>query len=56
MKFDKRDLAIRSLFLVAGGVAAVLLALQGLGEALPAVAVGGGIGAFFAARLQATAD
>lgn len=56
MKFDKQDLAIRSLFLIAGGIAAVLLVLHGHGEALPAVAVGGGIGAFFAARLQSATD
>jgi hypothetical protein len=52
MKHDSRDFALRTLFLVAGGVAALLLALEGYGEALPAVGVGGALGAFFAARLQ----
>lgn len=52
MKFDRLDLSLRALFLVAGGLAAVVLTLQGHGEALPAVALGGGIGAFFAARVQ----
>jgi hypothetical protein len=52
MKSDYRDYAIRSLFLVAGGVAAALLALKGYGTALPAVALGGALGAFFAARVH----
>lgn len=52
MKFDSRDFALRALILVAGGLAAALLALEGYGTALPAVAVGGGLGAFVAARLQ----
>ena len=56
MKPDYRDYAIRSLFLVAGGVAAALLALKGYGTALPAVALGGALGAFFAARVQPTIE
>lgn len=52
MKHDSRDFALRTLFLVAGGVAALVLTLKGYGEALPAVAVGGALGAFFAARIQ----
>jgi hypothetical protein len=52
MKLDSRDYALRALFLTAGGVAALLLALKGYGTALPAVALGGAIGAFFAARVQ----
>jgi predicted esterase YcpF (UPF0227 family) len=54
MKHDYRDFALRALILVAGGLAAVLLAMQGHGEALPAVAVGGALGAFFATRVQQT--
>ena len=54
MKHDLRDLALRSLILVAGGLSALLLALKGHGEALPAVAVGGALGAFFATRVQQT--
>ena len=56
MKHDYRDFAIRSLILVAGGLAATLLALKGYGTALPAVALGGALGAFFAARLQPTEE
>ena len=56
MKYDIQDIALRSLFLVAGGVAAILLALKGYGTALPAVAVGGAIGAFFASHVVPTAD
>jgi hypothetical protein len=56
MKHDFRDFALRVLILVAGGVAALLLALKGHGEALPAVAVGGALGAFFATRAQQTSE
>jgi hypothetical protein len=52
MKPDRQDLLLRTLILVAGGVAAALLALKGYGEALPAVAVGGALGAVFVAGLQ----
>ena len=52
MNFDYRDFALRALILTAGGVAALLLALKGYGEALPAVAFGGALGAFFAGRAQ----
>lgn len=44
--FDLQDFALRALFLVAGGVAAALLALKGQGQSLPALAVGGMLGAF----------
>jgi hypothetical protein len=52
MRYDYRDFALRALFLTAGGVAALLLALEGYGLALPAVAIGGAIGAFFAAQVE----
>lgn len=52
MRYDFRDYALRALFLTAGGVAALLLSLKGYGVALPAVAIGGALGAFFAARVQ----
>ena len=52
MRYDFRDYALRALFLTAGGVAALLLAFKGYGVALPAVAIGGALGAFFAARVQ----
>ncbi len=45
-KFDLRDFALRALILVAGGVAAALLALKGQAQSLPALAVGGMLGAF----------
>ena len=56
MRYDFRDFALRALILVAGGVAALLLAREGYGQALPAVAVGGALGAFFAARVQPTTE
>ncbi|MFP5246386.1 MAG: hypothetical protein ACLGH0_06795 [Thermoanaerobaculia bacterium] len=56
MKHDLQDLALRVLFLTAGGIAALLLALKGYGAALPAVAIGGALGAFFAARVQPSED
>lgn len=54
MTHDLRDFALRALILVAGVLSAVLLARQGHGEALPAVAIGGALGAFFATRVQQT--
>jgi hypothetical protein len=54
MNYDLRDFALRALILVAGGLSAALLALNGHGEALPAVAIGGALGAFFATRVQQT--
>ena len=54
MNYDLRDFVLRALILVAGGLAAVLLAIKGYGSALPGVALGGALGAFFAARLQQT--
>lgn len=56
MKYDSLDFALRTLIVLAGGVAALLLAREGYGQALPAVAVGGALGAFFAARTQPRAD
>ena len=45
-KFDLQDFALRALILIAGGVAATLLALKGQAQSLPALAVGGMLGAF----------
>jgi hypothetical protein len=56
MKLDLTDYALRVLILVAGGVAALLLALKGHGQAIPAVAVGGALGAFFASRAQTSEE
>ena len=44
MRFDFRDLALRTLIVLAGGVAAMLFILKGQGEALPALAVGATLG------------
>lgn len=52
MKFDLQDIALRLLFLLAGGVAAVVLALKGYGAALPGLAIGGMLGAFAVSRLE----
>ncbi len=56
MELDRKDLALRTLILVAGGLSALLLAMQGHGIALPAVALGGALGAFVAARVQTTEE
>ncbi len=56
MTHDLRDFVLRALILVAGGLSAVLLVLKGHGEALPAVAIGGALGAFFATRAQQTSE
>lgn len=50
MRFDLQDVALRTLILIAGGLAALLLALKGQGAALPALAVGGTLGACVMAR------
>jgi hypothetical protein len=52
MKLDLRDVALRTLILVAGVLSAILLAMKGHGEALPGVAIGGALGAFVATRAQ----
>jgi hypothetical protein len=44
------DIALRTLIVLAGGVAALLLSLRGQGQALPALAVGGTLGACMMAR------
>ena len=54
MTFDLRDFILRALILVCGGVAAVLLVMKGYGSALPGVAIGGALGAFFVSRVQQT--
>ncbi len=44
------DFALRALIVLAGGIAAAVLAIKGQGQALPALAVGGTLGAFMMAR------
>ncbi|HJQ38069.1 MAG TPA: hypothetical protein VKB93_13110 [Thermoanaerobaculia bacterium] len=56
MRFELIDITLRTLILLAGGVAALLLAREGYGPAIPAVAVGGALGAFFASRAQPRED
>lgn len=46
----KIDFVLRALIVLAGGLAAAVLALKGQGQALPALAVGGTLGAFMVAR------
>lgn len=41
-----QDLALRVLIVVAGAISAVLLALKGQAQALPALAIGATLGAF----------
>ena len=54
--FDLQDFALRTLIVIAGSLAAVLLVLKGHGEAIPGLALGGTLGAFFMARLSATEE
>ena len=49
-RFDLQNLALRTLIVLAGGVAAALFILKGQAEALPALAVGATIGTFAMAR------
>lgn len=55
-KFDLQDLALRALFLLAGGIAAALLVLKGFGPALPALALGGTLGALAVTRFGPSED
>ena len=43
-ELNLQDLALRTLIMLAGGIAAALLILKGQGEALPALAVGAIVG------------
>lgn len=45
-RFDLQDLALRTLIVIAGALSAVLLALKGQAQAVPALAVGATLGAF----------
>jgi hypothetical protein len=45
-RFDLRDLALRALILLAGGISAVLLMMKGQAQVLPALAIGATLGAF----------
>ncbi|HEX9491830.1 MAG TPA: hypothetical protein VGA33_01075 [Thermoanaerobaculia bacterium] len=49
-KFDLQDLALRTLIVIAGVVAAALFVAKGQGAALPALALGGTLGACAMAR------
>ena len=53
---DLQDIALRALIVVAGGLAAVLLALKGEAQALPALAAGATLGAVAMARFNATEE
>jgi hypothetical protein len=44
------DFALRALIVVAGVLSAILLSMKGQAHALPALAIGGTIGACFMAR------
>ena len=54
--FDLRDFALRMLIVLAGGVAAVIFVLKGQGAALPALAIGGTLGACVMARFGPSAE
>ena len=53
---DWQDVALRTLIMAAGTVAAVLLALKGQAQALPALAIGGTVGACMMARFGASEE
>jgi len=55
-KIDFQDLALRTLIVVAGGVAAALFILKGQGAALPALALGGTLGACMMAHYGPSAE
>jgi hypothetical protein len=51
-QFDLRDFTLRTLIVVSGVLSAALLVMKGQAQALPALAVGGTLGAFFMARVS----
>ncbi|MBV9495657.1 MAG: hypothetical protein JOZ54_15525 [Acidobacteria bacterium] len=53
---NKQDLALRALVFVAGSLAALLMALKGQAQALPALAIGATAGAFFVGRFGESAE
>jgi hypothetical protein len=55
-KLDLQDLALRSLILLAGGISAALFVMKGQGQALPALALGGTLGAWMMARFGPAAE
>jgi hypothetical protein len=54
--FDLQDVVLRTLIVIAGAVAALLLAMKGEAQALPALAVGATLGTFVMARFSATEE
>jgi hypothetical protein len=55
-KFDVRDLALCVLIVAAGAIAGLLLALKGQAQALPALAIGGTLGAVVIRRYGTTEE
>jgi len=53
---DLQDFALRTLIVIAGAVAAALFVLKGQGAALPALAIGGTLGACAMARFGSSAE
>lgn len=56
MKLDLQDWLLRSLIVVAGGLSAILLAMKGYAPALPALALGAGLGSLLAGRFGTNED
>lgn len=52
MNLDIRDYTLRGLILLAGALSALLLTMQGWGPAVPAIAIGGAVGAMCASKLE----
>ena len=50
--FTWQDMLLRVLIVVGGVIAAALFVLKGEGEALPALAIGGMLGAFLVTRFE----
>ncbi|HUF17921.1 MAG TPA: hypothetical protein VMS12_07750 [Thermoanaerobaculia bacterium] len=51
-RFVWQDVTLRVLIIVSGGIAAALFVLRGEGEFLPALAIGGMLGAFLVTRSE----
>ena len=53
---DLQDLALRTLLIVAGALSAVLLAMKGQAQALPALAIGATLGVFMMRHSEESRD
>ena len=54
--YDWQDRVLRVLIIAAGALSAILMVFEGHGHSLPALALGGTLGAFFVGSVGAAGD